>query len=45
MDAFVLPGLLILIVGFYIGVWRAWLGDERGRALRVDDDDTQEPFA
>ena len=45
MNALVLPTLLVLIVAFYVGVWRAWLGDERNRALRLEDDDDEQPFS
>ena len=36
MDALILPALLVVIVAFYVGVWRAWLGRKEGRALQID---------
>jgi hypothetical protein len=40
MDALVLPALLVLIVAFFIGVWIAWLKDERALKMDAGEDDT-----
>ena len=38
-DAFVLPGLAILVVAFLAYIWVAWLREKNGRALNIPADD------
>ena len=42
MDALILPALLVVIVAFYVGVWRAWLGRKEGRALQIDANEPED---
>jgi hypothetical protein len=42
VDAFVLPGIAISIVGFLAYVWFAWLQDPANRSLRTKADGENE---
>ena len=38
-DAVAIPGLALLVVGFFVFIWVRWLSDKNGRALTIAPDD------
>lgn len=44
MDAFVLPLLGLLIVGFMTFIWNAWLKNKDDRALTIDEENADDDF-
>lgn len=39
MDAFALPILGVVMVGFMIYIWNSWLRNKEDRAININDDD------
>jgi hypothetical protein len=39
LDVLTLPVLALIIVGFGVYIWFAWVKDKDGRALNIPDDD------